>query len=82
MTRSRAPEVIAGYLAVFAIFVSGLSLVYRPIRLAPAAILIALVAAAFATERNERLTRFAVAAGAVGFMGGMTAAVFTSTPLW
>ncbi len=80
--RARAPEVIAGYLAVFAIFVSAVAIAYRPVRLAPAAIVLALIAAGFATERNERLTRFAVLAGALGWIGGMTVAVITDNPLW
>ena len=80
--RLRVQEIVASYLATFAIFVSGLALVYRPVRLAPVAMLLVLVAAAIAGERNSRILQIAVAACVVGWVGGMTAAVVTSNPLW
>lgn len=80
--RTRVTDIVAGYLAVFAIFVSGLAIVYRPVRLAPAAIVLALFAAALAGERSQRLVQLAVLAGIVGWLLGMAAAVVTDTPLW
>jgi hypothetical protein len=81
--RRRNPtEVVAGYLAVFAILFSGLALVYRPVRLAPIAAVVAITAAALASGHSKRLTQFAVGAAVVGWIGRMTAAVVTGNPLW
>ena len=79
--RSRPAETIAGLLAAIAIFVSLTGVVYRPLRLIPLAILLALIALAIG-GRNERLAGYAVATGAVCFVLGMAAAVVTSNPLW
>ena len=78
----RVTDVVAGYLAVFAIFISGLAIVYRPVRLAPAAIVLALFAAALASERHQRIVQIAIFAGIVGWLLGMAAAVVTDSPLW
>lgn len=78
----RQTETVAGYLAAVAIFVGAIAVVYRPIRIAPFAIVIALVAAAMATGSSTRLTQFAVAFAAVCWFAGMTAAVITGNPLW
>ena len=80
--RLRVQEIVAGYIATFAIFVAGLALVYRPVRLAPVAMLLVLVAAAIASERNARILQIALAACVIGWVGGMTAAVVTDNPLW
>ena len=78
----RVPEIVAGYLAAFSIFISGLAIVYRPVRLAPAAIALALFAAVLTGERTQRLVQIAIFAGVVGWVLGMTAAVVTEKPLW
>ena len=78
----RVADVVAGYLAVFSMFISGLAIVYRPVRLAPAAIVLALFAAAIAGERSQRVVQIAIFAGIVGWLLGMTAAVVTDNPLW
>ena len=78
----RVPEIVAGYLAAFSIFISGLAIVYRPVRLAPAAIALALFAAVLTGERTQRLVQIAIFAGVVGWLLGMTAAVVTEKPLW
>lgn len=80
--RRNPTEIVAGYLATFAIVISGLAIVYRPIRLAPIAAVVALTAAAMATGRSKRITQIAVAAAFVGWLGGMIAAVVTNNPLW
>ena len=80
--RSRVPEIMAGYLATFSIFLSALAVVYRPVRLAPVAIILALLATTLATERNDGFVRIAVYAGIAGWLLGMTAAVVTDSPLW
>jgi hypothetical protein len=79
--RSRPAETIGGLLAAVAIFVSLTGVVYRPLRLIPLAILLALIALAIG-GRHERLAGYAVITGAVCFVVGMAAAVVTSNPLW
>jgi hypothetical protein len=77
----RPVETLAGFLASTAIFVSAIGIAYRPLRLIPLAILLALLASAIG-GRNARLAFFAVYAGAVCFALGMAFAVITSNPLW
>jgi hypothetical protein len=79
--RTRAGEVVAGYLAAVSIFVSGIGIVYRPVRLLPAAIVIALVAAAMG-GRHKRLALYAVVFGSIAWVVGMTIAVATERPLY
>jgi hypothetical protein len=79
--RSGATEAIAGLLAAAAIFVSLMGLAYRPARLVPVAILLALVSAAIG-GRNARLSTFAVFLGATCFAVGMTLAVITGHPIY
>jgi hypothetical protein len=79
--RSGAAETVAGFLAAAAIFVSLTGVVYRPLRLIPIAILLALIAVAIG-GRNERLAAYALYIGAVSFTVGLAAAVITSNPLW
>lgn len=79
--RSRPAETIAGLLAAVAIFVSLAGVAYRPLRLIPLAILLALIALAIG-GRNERLAGYAVGIGAACFAVGMAVAVITSNPLW
>ena len=74
-------ETVAGFLASAAIFVSALGLAYRPLRLVPFAILLALVAAAIG-GRHARLATLAVYVGAACFVFGFAFAVITSHPLW
>jgi hypothetical protein len=79
--RARPAETVAGFLAAAAIFVSVTGVAYRPLRLIPFAILLALVAVAIG-GRHQRLATFAVYVGAASFAVGMAAAVITSNPLW
>ena len=74
-------ETLAGFLAAVSIFASAIGLAYRPLRLVPLAILLALLAAAIG-GRAGRLAMFAVYAGAACFVLGLTFAVVTSHPLW
>ena len=80
-TAGGAREAVAGFIAAAAIFASLLGVAYRPARIVPIAILLALVAARM-TERYSRLAGFAVAVGAVCFLVGMTVAVLTENPLY
>ena len=79
--RDRPAEVVAGFLATIAVFASVLGLAYRPFRIAPFAILIALVAAAMG-GRHARLAAFAVGFGAFCWVVGMIIAVVTETPVY
>jgi hypothetical protein len=79
--RGRPAETVAGFLAAAAIFVSITGAMYRPLRLVPLAILLALVATAIG-GRHQRLAMAAVATGAACFVIGLAAAVITSNPLW
>jgi hypothetical protein len=79
--RARPAETVAGLLAAAAIFVSLTGIAYRPLRLIPFAIVLALVAVAIG-GRHERLAMFAVYVGAASFVLGMAAAVLTTHPLW
>jgi hypothetical protein len=92
--RSRSAETIAGFLAAVSIFASSLGLLSidfslgssvevnaRPLRVIPAALVLALVAAAIG-GRHARLAAFAVGFGALCFALGLTFAVASSHPLW
>jgi len=79
--RPRAADTVAGFLASASIFVSLIGLAYRPLRLVPLAILLALIATAIG-GRHERLATLAVAVGAACFAVGLALAVATSNPLW
>ena len=79
--RARPAETVAGFLAAAAIFVSLTGIAYRPLRLIPLAIILALVATGIG-GRATRLATWAVAIGAISFAVGMAVAVITSNPLW
>jgi hypothetical protein len=74
-------DTAAGLLASAAIFVSAVGVAYRPLRLVPLAILLALFAAGIG-GRNARLAMIAASVGALCFVLGMAFAVVTSHPLW
>ncbi len=77
----RPSEAVAGFLAAVAIFASLFALAYRPIRIVPFAIVLALVAAGIG-GRHARLAAFAVALSAVCFIAAMVIAVATKHPLY
>lgn len=86
--RSTARDTIAGLLAVASIVLSGiamglgllLQLDSRPARLAPVAIVLALVAARM-SERFQSLALKAVLFAAFAWVVGMTVAIVTDGPL-
>ena len=80
-TRGRPGETVAGFLASGALFISLIGVAYRPLRLIPFAIVLALLAGAIG-GRNERLAATAVYVGAACFVVGFALAVVTSHPLW
>jgi hypothetical protein len=79
--RERPAEIAAGYLAAISLAASAIAIVYRPVRLAPFAILVALVAAGMAGRRS-RLPALAVAFATLAWLAGMTIAVLTSRPIY
>ena len=79
--RSAPAEAIAGFLAAAAIFVSLMGVAYRPARLVPVAMLLALVATGIG-GRNARLAVFAVAVSGVAFAAGLAVAVLTGHSLY
>jgi hypothetical protein len=79
--RSRPAETVGGLLAATSIFVSCTGVAYRPLRLIPVALVMALIAAGIGGWAT-RLAAWAVGIGAVCFIVGLAAAVITSNPLW
>ena len=79
--RWSAADNVAGFLATLSIFASALGLIWRPLRLIPFAIVIALIAARM-SARNERLAWYAVVTAVICWTAGMTIAVVTKNPLW
>ena len=79
--RSRPAETVAGFLAAASIFVSVTGIAYRPLRLIPIALILALIATGIG-GRASRLAAWAVGIGALAFVAGMSVAVITSHPLW
>ena len=80
--RSSAAETAAGLLAAISLTASAIAIAYRPVRLAPFAIVVALIAVALAKERHSRLAAAAVIGGTIGWLVGMAVAVWTSNPIY
>jgi hypothetical protein len=78
---SSTTQNVAGYLATASIFIALIGITYRPVRIIPAAVVLALIATGMGT-RNRALGIAAVAIAAASFVCGMTAAVLTGHPLW
>jgi hypothetical protein len=81
--RDRTPptEAVAGLLAALAIFAGGLELVYRPFRLAPVALVLALVATVMSREQ-PRIIPLAYLMIGVCFIVGATLQIITHHPLF
>ena len=80
--RSTGAETAAGFLAAISLTASAIAIVYRPVRLAPFAILIALIASALAKDRHKRLAAAAVVVASAAWLIGMAIAVLTSNPIY
>jgi hypothetical protein len=80
-SREGPAQAVAGLLASLALFVSLIGLAYRPVRLIPFAIALALVATAMGGP-HQRLAGWAVAVGGICFMVGTALAVITQNPLY
>jgi hypothetical protein len=74
-------DVIAGWLASIAIFISLISLAWHPIRLLAPALLLTLISAGMA-GRGKRLPLVATFTVAICFFLGMMITVITGRPLW
>jgi hypothetical protein len=79
--RGRPSETVAGFLASLALFVSLIGIAYRPVRLIPGAVIVALIAIGMG-GRHQRLAAFALAVTAIAWVVGMTIAVATGRPLY
>jgi hypothetical protein len=79
--RDGAAEALAGLLAAAALSVSAIALAYRPLRLAPFGIVLALVAAGIG-GRHARLAAVAVGVGGLCFAVGMAVAILTNNPIY
>ncbi len=80
--RASPAETVAGYLAAISLTASAIALVYRPVRLAPFALLVAFIAAALAKDHNRKLAGAAVAGAAIAWLVGMAIAVIWSKPIY
>jgi hypothetical protein len=79
--RGSSADAVAGFLATIALFAGLLSIVYKPVRIGPAALVIALIAVAMG-GRHARLATWAVAVVTVGWVAGMIVAVVTENPVY
>jgi hypothetical protein len=79
--RRSTAETLAGLMASGAIFASLVALAYRPFRIAPFAIAIALIAAAIG-GRHQRLIYAAVIIASLCWFFGMIVAIVTNNPVY
>ena len=79
--RIRSGEAVAGLLAACAVFVGALELVYRPFRLAPAALILLLVATVMSRDQH-RLIKLGFAVVGICFVAAAALQVITKHPLY
>jgi hypothetical protein len=79
--RDRPADTVAGLLSTIAIFGSLVTLDYRPVRITPFTILIALIAAGIG-GRHQRLAAAALAISGVCFIVGTFFAIITNHPIF
>jgi hypothetical protein len=79
--RDRPGEVVAGFLASAALFAGLIAIVYKPVRVAPAALVVALIAVGIG-GRHQRLAALATAVVTAGWIAGMIVCVITERPLF
>ena len=78
---TRPGEAVAGLLAAGAIFLGVTELAYRPFRLAPAALIMLLVATVMSSQQ-QRLIRIGFAVVGICFIAGAALQVVTHHPLF
>jgi hypothetical protein len=76
-----AREAVAGLLAASGLFLGFLELFYRPFRIAPAALILLLIATVM-SRRQQRLIAFAVAVVGVCFVAGAALQILTHHPMY
>ena len=81
ISEDRPADTIAGLLAALSVLASAVGLVYRPARLIPFALLLAVVAVAMG-GRSSRLSAAALVIGGICFVVGMALAVLTNNPVF
>lgn len=74
-------EAVAGLCATLAIFLGALDLFYRPFRLTPVAVVLAILATAMSRDQ-PRLVPIAWVTIAIGFVAGATIQLLTHHPLY
>ncbi|HEY6961873.1 MAG TPA: hypothetical protein VI408_08315 [Gaiellaceae bacterium] len=79
--RIRPAEAVAGLLAASALFLGAMELFYRPFRLAPAALIMLMVATAMSREQ-QRLIRLGFAVVGICFVVGAALQILTHHPLY
>lgn len=77
----RPTEAVAGLLAAAGVFLGALELLYRPFRLAPAALVLTLIAAVM-TKEQQRLVQVALIVIGVCFVAGAALQAVTHHPLF
>jgi hypothetical protein len=77
----REHDRVAGFLCAFSFALSGIALARNPGLLAPAAIVVGLIAVRM-TVTHRILAALAVFAGALAFIVGMTVAIITESRLY
>jgi hypothetical protein len=77
----RRADTVAGFLCAFSLALSGIALVRQPALLAPAAVVVALVAARM-TVTYRRLAAVAVGVAGLAFLAGMSIAVWADVSLF
>jgi hypothetical protein len=80
-TTDSPAEIVAGFLSTFAIFASCIALVYRPVRVTPVAILLALIAVGIG-GRFARLSAWALGISSACFVVGTFFAIWTNNPIF
>jgi hypothetical protein len=79
--RDRPADAVAGVIATVALAMGLISIVYKPVRVAPVALVVALIAAAMG-GRHERLAAWAVGVISASWVLGMIYAIVADKPLW
>jgi hypothetical protein len=81
-TRRHTPaDTVAGLLSALALFTALIGVAYRPVRVIPFAIVVALIAAAM-SDRHTRLAQATIGISTACFVAGMIIAVLSSHPLF
>ena len=74
-------DAVGGLLAAAAIFIGAIGVVQTPVRIIPAAVVLALVSVRMA-DRYRTLAAWAVGLNALWWLLGMTVAIVTENPLY